>query len=65
MPPVMKETVRNKANSHPAGRHGLHVTLGDSLHRARGVAQIIGGVSSRMGVSPRRTGTRTDLSVSA
>jgi hypothetical protein len=40
----------NKANFHSSGRHELHVTLGDSLHRARGLAQTIAGVSSRIGM---------------
>jgi hypothetical protein len=57
--------VQNEADFRPAGRHELHVTLGDSLHRARGMAQTIADVSARIGAQPGRADARTELSVSA
>jgi hypothetical protein len=63
--PGRRPFVQNEANSRPADRHELHVTLGDSLHRARGMAQIIADVSARIGVQPGRTDARTELSVPA
>jgi hypothetical protein len=43
----------------------LEGPLGDSLHRARGMAQTIADVSAWIGVSPGRADARTELSVPA